>query len=153
MGVTTEDIRTAAKGPLSRLVLEYSVVMKRLVDEAKQPGFSEASWAPLAEHVDTAAFVRVGAFKEVVNWKQYVAILTQWATQADWDCSFKRITEVPGRVYLELEERSGTGPSMDVVNSMSVYEFDADNKLVHLDIYLQREMAHTDMSGWDQAGD
>jgi hypothetical protein len=153
MGVTAEDIRTAAKGPLSRIVLEYSMAMKQLVDAAKQPGFTVDSWGPLAEHVATDAFVRVGAFKEVVDWKQYVAILTQWAVGAEWDCSFKRITEVPGRVYLELEERSGGGASMDVVNSMSVYEFNADSKLVHLDIYLQREMLHTDMSGWDKAGD
>ena len=32
---------------LSRTVLEYSQVMKRLVDGAKQPGFSVESWSPL----------------------------------------------------------------------------------------------------------
>jgi hypothetical protein len=33
----------------SRTVLEYGLVTKRLVDEAKKPGFSADSWAPLAE--------------------------------------------------------------------------------------------------------
>jgi hypothetical protein len=153
MGITADEIRTAAQGPLSRIVLDYSVIMKRLVDEAKTPGFTVDSWAPLGALVAVDDFVRVGAFKEVVSWKQYIAILTQWAVTAEWDCTFKRITEAPGRVYLELEERSGSGEGLDVVNSMSVYEFNADNKLVHLDIYLQRQMAHTDTSGWDAAGD
>jgi hypothetical protein len=153
MGVTSEEVRAAAEGSLSRVVLDYSVTMKRLVDEAKSPGFSVDSWGPLAAYVAVDDFVRVGAFKEVVSWQQYIAILTQWAVTAEWDCTFKRITEAPGRVYLELEERSGSGEGMDVVNSMSVYEFNAAGKLVHLDIYLQRVMTHTDTSGWDSAGD
>ncbi len=33
----------------SRLVLEYSQLIAQMVDRAKQPDFSEDSWAPLAE--------------------------------------------------------------------------------------------------------
>lgn len=121
----------------SRLVLEYSLIMKRLVDEAKQPGFSEAGWAPLAELVAVDDFVRVGNFKEVVNWQQYISFLTKWAKSSEWECSFKRITEVEGRVFLELEERSKAGSYSSVVNSFTVYDFDAASKLRHLDIYLQ----------------
>ena len=48
---------------LSRKILDYSALMKRMVDEAKQPGFSAESWGPLAELIDTENFVRVGNFK------------------------------------------------------------------------------------------
>lgn len=122
---------------LSRRVLEYSRLMKQLVDQAKQPGFSEASWAPIAAMVDTQRFERVGNFKEVMTWGEYIAFLTPWAQGSSWECSFRRVTEAPGRVYLELEERSGIGGHTSVVNSVSVYEFDEAGKLVHLDIYLQ----------------
>ena len=125
---------------LSRAVLEYSRIMKRLVDEAKQPGFSVASWAPLAELVAVDEFERVGNFKEVMNWERYVEFLTKWAMSSEWECSFKRITEKPGLVLLELEERSKTRAFSSVVNSMSVYEFNEAGKLRHLDIYLQMEM-------------
>ncbi|MGB8364689.1 MAG: hypothetical protein ACLQUZ_01060 [Rhizomicrobium sp.] len=125
---------------LSRTVLEYSRIMKRLVDEAKQPGFSVASWAPLAELVAVDEFERVGNFKEVMSWQRYVEFLTKWAMSSEWECSFKRITEKPGLVLLELEERSKTGAFSSVVNSMSVYEFNEAGKLRHLDIYLQMEM-------------
>jgi hypothetical protein len=130
---------------LSRKVLDYSIVMKRLVDEAKKPGFSVASWAPLAEFVDVDAFERVGNFKEVMSWTDYVGFLTNWATTSEWEGSFKRVTEHDNVVFLELEERSRVGPHSSVVNSVSVYEFNAAGKLKHLDIYLQMEPMPAEM--------
>lgn len=129
----------------SRKVLEYSLLMKRLVDEAKQPGFSAASWAPLAELLAVDEFERVGNFKEVMNWQDYVGFLTNWAVSSEWECSFKRVTESGGVVFLELEERSKTGEYRSVVNSMSVYEFNAAGKIRHIDIYLQMELPPLEM--------
>ena len=134
-----EDVIDQYSG-LSRQVLEYSRLMKQLVDQAKQPGFSEASWAPVAAMVDTERFRRVGNFKEVMTWGEYIAFLTPWAMSSGWECSFRRVTEAPGLVFLELEERSEIGGHTSVVNSVSVYQFDAAGKLFHLDIYLQMPM-------------
>ena len=150
MTTYTDKAAAMAAGGNVRTVLQYSDVMKQLVDEAKRPGFTVDSWAPLAAMVDVENFVRVGCFKEVVDWKQYAAILTQWATSSEWECSFKRITEDAGRVFLELEERSKVGDDRDVVNSLTVYEFNDAGKLRRLDIYLQREMHQTSTSGWDK---
>jgi hypothetical protein len=130
---------------LSRKVLEYSLLMKRLVDLAKQPGFTVESWAPLGDLVAVDEFERVGNFKEVMSWSEYVAFLTAWATTSEWECSFKRITEAPELVFLELEERSRIGAYTSVVNSVSVYEFNAAGKLRHLDIYLQMPMPDPEM--------
>jgi len=130
---------------LSRKVLEYSILMKRLVDQAKQPGFSVESWAPLAEMVAVDEFERVGNFKEVMTWRKYVEFLTQWAMGSEWEGSFKRVTEHDGVVLLELEERSRIGDHSSVVDSVSVYEFDAAGKIRHLDIYLQMELMNPEM--------
>lgn len=130
---------------LSRKVLEYSQIMKRVVDSARQPGFSVASWAPLVELVAIDEFERVGNFKEVMNWQDYVTFLTSWAMSAEWECSFKRITEVGNVVFLELEERSRFGDFSSVVNSVSVYEFNNAGKIGHLDIYLQMELPNNEM--------
>ncbi len=130
---------------LSRKVLDYSLIMKRLVDDAKKPGFSVQSWAPLAEHVAVDEFERVGNFKEVMNWRDYVEFLTTWAVSSDWECSFKRITESGDVVLLELEERSKIGGHTSVVNSVSVYEFNGAGKIRHLDIYLQMPMPDSAM--------
>ena len=130
---------------LSRKVLEYSLIMKQKVDEAKKPGFSVESWAPLAAFVDTASFRRIGNFKEVMTWPEYVGFLTRWAQGSDWEGSFKRVTEHDNVVFLELEERSRVGDHTSVVNSVSVYEFNAAGKLAHLDIYLQMEPMNPEM--------
>jgi hypothetical protein len=124
---------------LARIVLDYSLLMKRLVDEAKQPGFSVDSWAPLAALVAVDEFERVGNFKEVMSWRDYVSFLTKWTMSSEWECSFKRVTERGNLVFLELEERSKVGSYSSAVNSVSVYEFNAASKLRHLDIYLQME--------------
>jgi hypothetical protein len=128
-----------------RTVLEYCMTTKRLVDEAKTPGFSVDSWAPLAELVATDEFERVGPFKEVMTWPDYVAFLTNWATSSEWECSFKRITEASGVVFLELEERSRIGEFSNVVNSLSVYEFTGAGKIRHIDVYLQMAMPPGEM--------
>lgn len=140
----------------SRTALDYSVISKGLFDQAKRPGFSTESWAPLAVIVDTDRFVRVGNFKEVMNWQEYIGFLTNWAPNAEWECSFKRITENGNTVFLELEERTQAGGFSSVVNSLSVYEFGPDGKIQHLDIYLQMPLPDSAMlkgyEGVDIAG-
>ena len=132
---------------ISRSVLEYCMTTKRLVDAAKHTGFSQDSWTPLAGLVDTDTFVRVGNFKEVMNWQEYVAFLTSWAASSDWACSFKRITEAGNVVFLELEERSRIGDFSNSVNSVSVYEFNGSGKITRIDVYLQMALPDPDMLG------
>lgn len=132
---------------LSRKVLDYSRITGRLVGEAKKPGFTVDSWAPLRELIDTGNFVRVGNFKEVMNWDEYVGFLTNWAGNSDWECSFKRITEVGNVVFLELEERSRIGDFSNSVNSVSVYEFNKAGKIVRVDVYLQMALPDPAMLG------
>lgn len=128
---------SAGNGELCRIVLDYRAIMKRLVDAAKQPGFTEASWAPLAELIAVDEFERVGNFREVQTWPEYASFLTQWARASEWDSTFRRIHESSGVVFLELEERSAFDGRKTVCNSVSVYEFNAAGKIRHLDIYLQ----------------
>ena len=134
------DVAAALDGHSGRArrVLEYTVTVKRLADAAKEPGFTEANWAPLAELVATEEFERVGNFKEVMNWSEYTGFLTAWAASSQWDASFKR-------VYLELEETSSVGDFESVVNSLSVYEFDEADRIAHIDLYLQMALPGVDM--------
>ncbi|MGV0607518.1 hypothetical protein [Mycolicibacterium sp. XJ1904] len=150
--MTIAEVLATATGR-SRTVLEYSQTTKRLVDSAKQPGFTVESWAPLGELIAIDEFVRVGPFKEVMDWNQYTEFLTNWAMSSDWDCSFQRITETPDLVFLELEERSRIGDFSSVVNTVSVYEFDADDKVRRIAVYLQMEMpSGAPMPSFDEGG-
>lgn len=135
---------------LQRTVLEYGQTVAKLVKAAKEPGFGVDDWAVLGELVAVEDFVRVGNFKEVMNWQEYTSFLTSWAGSAEWDCSFKRITQAGDVVFLELEERSTVGAFDSVVNSMSVYEFTAGNLIRRIDVYLQMELPSPELlQGYD----
>jgi hypothetical protein len=122
-------------GPLTRKVLDYEQTMKRLVPAVETPG----DWAPLAELVAVDEFERVGTFLEVQNWEQYTEMLTRWASHtASFETAVRRISELPGLVYFEIEERHFRGDGVSVVNSLTVFEFDEAGKIRHLDVYLQQ---------------
>lgn len=122
-------------GPLTRRVLDYEQTMRRLVPTVTGP----ADWAPLAEFVAVDGFERVGTFLEVQNWDQYTAMLSGWAAATDsFETTVRRINELAGVVYYEIEERHHRGDDVHVVNSMTVFEFDDDGRIRHLDVYLQQ---------------
>lgn len=124
-----------ADQPLTRKVLDYEQAMKRLVPAITAPD----DWAPLAEFVAVDTFERVGTFLEVQDWQQYTEMLTQWASATEkFETTVRRISEVPGLVYFEIEERHFRGGNVHVVNSMTVFAFDEDGKIRHLDVYLQQ---------------
>lgn len=151
--MTTIDDAIGETTGRSRVVLEYSQTMSRLVKSAKDPGFSVDSWAPLAELIAVEEFVRIGPFKEVMNWAEYTEFLTNWAKSSDWDCSFKRLTETDDVAFLELEERSTIGDFSSVVNTASVYEFNADDKITYVAVYLQMQLPDpAALPSFDNAG-
>lgn len=135
------EARDRATGRLSRIVLDYSLAFRHLMmDRMKQPDFAEADWEPITALVATGQFKRIGAFMEEMNWAQYKQFIIQWGKDAIWDGSFKRITEVPGLVFLELEERTITEGVHGVANTVTVYEFNDADKLCRLSVYLQRKL-------------
>ena len=125
----------ADHGPLTRRVLAYERALKDLVPDVTGP----SDWAPLGELVAVDEFERVGTFLEVQSWEQYTEMLTVWAsTIAKFETSVKRISELPGVVYFEIEERHFRGDTVSVVNSLTVFEFDDDARIRRLRVYLQQ---------------
>lgn len=128
----------AAADPLAGQVFRYTELIEQVVHAAKSPDFTPDGWKVLEEVIDPARFERVGNFKEVMTWPQYIAMLTAWGTTTDFWSNFRRISTSGNCVFLELEEHNTPRDGKEsVVNSLSLYEFDAAGKIIHLDIYLQ----------------
>ena len=124
-----------AAGPLTRTVLAYTAAMQGLVPTVT----TAADWAPLAEFVAVDEFERVGTFLERQDWPQYTEMLTRWAAATDgFETTVRRVTESPGRVHFEIEERHRRNGTVDVVGSMTVFEFDGAGRIRRLDVYLQQ---------------
>jgi hypothetical protein len=122
-------------GPLTRTVLEYTQTMERLLPTAKDA----SDWALLADYVTVDEFERVGTFMEVQNWQQYIEMLTQWASATGkFETTVRRVSEFPGVVYYEIEERHFRGDVVHVVNSLTVFGFNDAGKIRHVDVYLQQ---------------
>ena len=125
----------AEYGPLTRKVMQYQDTVRGLVPTAKAP----EDWAPLGSLIAIDQFERVGTFLEVQNWQQYTEMLTGWAQSVDsFETTVRRISELPDLVYFEIEERHSFSGTAHVVNSMTVFQFDADAKICHVDVYLQQ---------------
>jgi hypothetical protein len=127
-------------GSLSQVVLDYEAAVRAVVKSAVESGSATVDWSRLEEFVAVDEFERVGTWMEVSDWARYTAFLTQWASaSAGFETVIRRVSELPGLVYLEVEERhTRPGGKLDVVNSLSVYEFNDAGKIRHLDVYLQQ---------------
>jgi hypothetical protein len=120
---------------LTRRVLEYDHAMKRAVAEAG----AARDWASLAELVAVDDFERVGTFLEVQNWNQYTEMLTRWASATEsFETTVRRISEFGSLVYYEIEERHIRSDHVNIINSMTVFEFDVHDKIRRLNVYLQQ---------------
>lgn len=122
-------------GPLTRKVLDYTSDMRELVPTIE----SADDWAPLEVYIAVDDFERVGTFLEVQNWREYTEMLTMWASATDsFETTVRRVAELDDLVYYEIEERHHRDGDVHVVNSMTVFEFDGDGRICHLDVYMQR---------------
>jgi hypothetical protein len=125
---------------LTRKVIEYSEAFASLVGKAKHGPLADSDWEQIERLVDVNGFERVGAFlgpaAEVISWPKYKFYVSQYAAGSTWEGTLRHVTEQPGRVILELEERNGRDDVIDVSNTVTIYEFDSAEKLRHLDVYV-----------------
>jgi hypothetical protein len=137
---TLEEALANTTGERARSVLEYSLRYKRAFELAKSAAVGPDDFDDVAALVDVANFERIGHLKEVMRWPEYAQFLAAYANTSVWDGGFKRISELPGLVFLELEERGGPkdGSQTFSVNTLTVFEFNESGKITHLDVYLQR---------------
>lgn len=125
---------------LARKVVEYSEHFRALVEKLKQRTLSDEDWAGIEALVDVQNFQRHGVFlgdvMEKSTWAEYKAIINQYGAMTDWEGTLRRITETPGLVFLELEERNTRDGVTDISNTVTIYQFNEQNKLVKLDVYI-----------------
>ena len=136
MEITTATTTTSEMGPLTRIVLKYCEMIE---SRATGEGVSQADWEPLKEVVAVDEFERVGAYLEVMSWKEYIQFLTEWAGTTRFEATMFHITEAGRSVFQEIEERHYKGDEFIRKNVIAVYRFNDNNQISHLDIYEQAQ--------------
>jgi hypothetical protein len=125
---------------LSRKVIQYCNGFKALADKIRDRSVTEADWSVIEELVDVQSFRRMGVFLtdriETSTWQQYRQLISQYGGMTVWEGRVRRITETPGLVFLELQERNTREGTTDVSNTLTIYEFNPQGKLCKLDVYV-----------------
>ena len=125
---------------LTRTVIAYSEAFVQIADKAKLGPLTDADWLSIEQLVDVPNFVREGVFlgpkAEIIDWPTYRSFVTQYGEHISWEGTLRNVTETPGRVILELEERNTRGGITDVSHTVTIYEFNDADRLVHLDVYV-----------------
>lgn len=137
--MTKTHVDGSSGSGLAEKVIAYDATVRSVVAAAKDPSFTTAGWAPLSEFVAVDEFERIGTWLEVLNWQEYTEFLTKWATSSEFDTTLLRISELPDLVYYEVEERhQRQDGTLEVVRSLSVFDFNKEGKICHLEVFLQQ---------------
>jgi hypothetical protein len=134
MEIITATATANEKGPLTKIVEAYCETHGALTAAGVS---SPSEWDPLGKFIAVNEFKRVGAYLEEMDWKEYCQFLTDWAGGTRFEMTVFRITEAGPVVIQEIEERHYRGEDFIRKNVVAIYAFNADNKIVHLDIYEQ----------------
>ena len=145
---TFDDLKHLTKGPMSEVALKYSILMRDLLIEAKKKPMTEADWGPISDLIDTENFQPMGNFREMVNWQQYLGLITPWANEQHWDFIAKGYTEGEDYAIQELTEFADY-PAL--IDSVSIYRFNKDLKIIGLEIYIAKpeSIEEAQASSWD----
>jgi len=135
MQITTATGTTHEAGPLRKIVDAFVAAQGRVLATGVK---SPEDWAPMAQYLAVDEFKRVGAYLEELDYAAYCAFLTSWASGGTrFEMTEFHSTEVGNALFQEIEERHYRGDTFIRKNVIAVYRFNADNKIVHLDIYEQ----------------
>jgi len=135
MQITTATATVNEMGPLRETVNAFCAAQAKVLAAGVT---SPEDWAPMAEYLAVDEFKRVGAYLEELNYADYCDFLTGWAAGGTrFEMTEFHVTEVGNALFQEIEERHWRGDAFIRKNVIAVYRFNADNKIVHLDIYEQ----------------
>ena len=122
-------------GPLRNIVTAFCDAQAKVMAAGVS---SPSDWSPMSEFVAVDKFKRVGAYLEEFNYSEYCEFMTRWAAGGTrFEMTEFNSTEVGNAVFQEIEERHYRGDTFIRKNVIAVYRFNADNRIVHLDIYEQ----------------
>ncbi len=131
----TASATKAEAGPLRQVVLDFNECQANILAAGVK---SAADWEPMNAYLDTATFKRVGAYLETFNFTEYCEFLAGWAAGGThFEFTEFHVSEIGNTLFQEIEERHTRGSEFIRKNVIAVYRFNAENKIVHLDIYEQ----------------
>lgn len=130
--------RDEASGLYVRKVYEFGECLGRTAKAVKMSGALDTGWDELEALVDTTRFRRIDGDGVAIDWPAYRAMLVTASAPAGFRKVFDRVSQAGNRVFMELTEYDRpAGEAERVVGLCTVYQFDAADRLVGMEIYTR----------------
>ena len=125
--------KAAIDSPRVKRAIEYGDIMTGVVN-----GTTDQTFDDLKPLIDETRFVRRGNERGEMDWPSYRAMLGQWADHAGkYEKTLHRASEVGDVVYLDLDEYpTAKDGSVNPLRSISLYQFDANDRIVSVDVIM-----------------
>lgn len=123
---------------LIKIVRRWADIYAAVCERSQQRKITAADFDPIAELVAVDKFVRVGIYMDEADWPLCLQKYLQFAGTSLWTGKLRWINTVGNFVFQELEETITRPQGVNVIYTMSVYEFDENDKVIALRVYKQQ---------------
>jgi len=130
---------TADRGErLIRIVRRWADIYREISERSQHSEITVADFEPITEMVAVDEFTRIGVYKDEADWPLCLEKYVQFAGTSVWSGKLRYIHTVDNIVFQELEETITRPQGANVVYTMSVYEFNDEDKVTALRVYMQQ---------------
>lgn len=135
---------------LIKIVRRWADIYGKICEHSQHRRITAADFDPIAELV-ADDFTRIGIYKDEADWPLCLEKYLQFAGTSLWSGTLRHIHAVDGIVFQELEETITRTQGENVINTMSVFEFDENDRVRSLRIYMQQapDVANVLIQGTD----
>lgn len=123
---------------LIAIVRQWADIYADICARSRHSQITAADFDPIAELVATDEFLRIGIYKDEADWPLCLEKYVQFAGTSLWSGKLRYMHTVGDCVFQELEETITRQQGENVIYTMSVFEFDQEDKVKALRVYMQQ---------------
>ena len=131
-----ESLDRAAR--LIKIVRDWADIYEGICRDSQHREISAADFDPIADLIATDEFHRTGVFKDEADWPLCLEKYVRFAGTSLWSGELRFINAVGNTVFQELEETITRPHGENVIYTMSVFEFNDEDKVRALRVYMQQ---------------
>ncbi len=123
---------------LIKIVRNWADDYEQICKQTQDRECTAADFDPITAVIATDVFTRIGVFKDEADWPLCLEKYLQFAGTSLWTGKLRFIHATDNIVFQELEETITRPHGENVVYTMSVFEFNDDDKVTALRVYMQQ---------------
>jgi hypothetical protein len=123
---------------LIKIVRDWAHIYEAICERSTHTQITAADFDPIAALVAPENFLRIGVFKDEAAWPLCLEKYVKFAGTSLWSGKLRYINSVDNTVFQELEETVTRPHGKNVIYTMSVFEFNDDDKVRALRVYMQQ---------------